>query len=171
MIWTDERTISNEYHMSCTETSNALKHNCTQDEVRRTECNKNISNEARSEILRSRQLLQDRPRTIFASPEFSGDGRPRQGEEGDTLVFPLIQMGSFGVKVDQEVTGQLLRSAEADSVCALASGYFNLTKEYMDMVLGSRARYNILMASPKVRRDWPFVPVYMVLLHIKPELF
>ncbi|XP_022084996.1 CDP-diacylglycerol--glycerol-3-phosphate 3-phosphatidyltransferase, mitochondrial-like [Acanthaster planci] len=79
----------------------------------------------------------------------SSNSNSHRNQVGDTLVFPLIQMGSFGVTVDQDVTCQLLKSAEESSHLALASGYFNLTREYMDLVLGSKATYSILMASPE----------------------
>lgn len=70
----------------------------------------------------------------------------------DTLVFPTLQMGPFGITNDGYVTKRFLSSAEEGSRIHLASGYFNLTEEYMKCVLGqSRASYSILMAHPEVR--------------------
>ena len=70
----------------------------------------------------------------------------------DTLVFPTIQMGTFGITNDGYVTKRFLSSAEEGSSIHLASGYFNLTEEYMQCVLSqSRASYSILMAHPEVR--------------------
>ncbi|XP_045125336.1 CDP-diacylglycerol--glycerol-3-phosphate 3-phosphatidyltransferase, mitochondrial-like isoform X2 [Portunus trituberculatus] len=68
----------------------------------------------------------------------------------DTLVFPTLQMGPFGITNDGYVTKRFLSSAEEGSRIHLASGYFNLTEEYMKCVLGqSRASYSILMAHPE----------------------
>ena len=94
--------------------------------------------------IQNQQITDSHTGVTSSQEDSTADG------SGDTLVFPLVQMGSIGVRLDQEVTGHLLRTAEAGSHCVLASGYFNLTKEYMDLVLGSKAKYDILMASPKV---------------------
>ncbi|KAK3860436.1 hypothetical protein Pcinc_033515 [Petrolisthes cinctipes] len=68
----------------------------------------------------------------------------------DTIVFPTLQMGPFGISNDSVVTNKFLSSAESRSRVQLASGYFNLTEEYMKCILNtSKASYNILMAHPK----------------------
>ncbi|XP_042883700.1 CDP-diacylglycerol--glycerol-3-phosphate 3-phosphatidyltransferase, mitochondrial-like [Penaeus japonicus] len=68
----------------------------------------------------------------------------------DTLVFPTLQMGPFGITNDSVITNKLLTQAEEGARIQLASGYFNLTKEYMECILHqSRATYGILMAHPK----------------------
>ena len=69
---------------------------------------------------------------------------------GDTVIYPLVQMGPLGITVDQEVTRQMLGEGDEASTCYLASGYFNLTSEYMDTIIQSNATYEILMASPQV---------------------
>lgn len=69
----------------------------------------------------------------------------------DTIVFPTLQMPSFEITNDSVVTKKFLSSAENGSTVQLASGYFNLTEEYMKCILKtSKASYNILMAHPKV---------------------
>lgn len=45
---------------------------------------------------------------------------------------------------------RLLTDAGPDSTVFLTSGYFNLTRAYMQLVLGAGARYRILTASPEV---------------------
>lgn len=76
--------------------------------------------------------------------------------QSSTWVFPLLQMGYYGVRHDERITageiGQfyarpfssahpdntpvdLLRNAPADAVLALATGYFNLTPEYRQAIL------------------------------------
>lgn len=69
----------------------------------------------------------------------------------DTVVFPTLQMAPFGITNDSVVTNKFLSSSESGSTIQLASGYFNLTEEYMKCILHtSKASYNILMAHPKV---------------------
>uniref|UniRef100_A0A3Q2G5T8 CDP-diacylglycerol--glycerol-3-phosphate 3-phosphatidyltransferase n=2 Tax=Cyprinodon variegatus TaxID=28743 RepID=A0A3Q2G5T8_CYPVA len=83
--------------------------------------------------------------------------RHRSKEEGgmseceeDTWVFPLVQMKPLGIRLDEQVTQRLLTDAGPDSTVYLTSGYFNLTRAYMRLVLGTGARYRILTASPEV---------------------
>jgi len=72
-------------------------------------------------------------------------------EEIDTWLYPLVQMGPLGIHVDSTATEALIESAPLDAQICLASGYFNLTQNYMDVILDkSKADFQILMASPKV---------------------
>ena len=60
-------------------------------------------------------------------------------------------MGPLGVHVDSTATQALIESAPSNAEIFLASGYFNLTQNYMDVILDeSKADFQILMASPKV---------------------
>lgn len=68
----------------------------------------------------------------------------------DTWIFPLVQMKPLGIHLDEQVTKRLLTEAGGDAVVYLTSGYFNLTRTYMQLVLGAEADYRILMASPEV---------------------
>ncbi|GBM62409.1 CDP-diacylglycerol--glycerol-3-phosphate 3-phosphatidyltransferase, mitochondrial [Araneus ventricosus] len=69
----------------------------------------------------------------------------------DTLVYPLLQMYTFGIRQDEQVTEKFLRLAEPSSCIKLASGYFNLTNHYMNIILkSSKAIFSLLVASPKV---------------------
>lgn len=70
--------------------------------------------------------------------------------EPDTWIYPLIQMKPFGIQIDEMVTETLLTEAERDARIYLTTGYFNLTQAYMDLILGTRAEYRILLASPEV---------------------
>ena len=83
------------------------------------------------------------------------DTKGRTGDasdcEIDTWIFPLIQMGPFGIYDDEHVTKTLLCKAEESDRIFLASGYFNLTEEYIKEILHeSRAQFHILTASPLV---------------------
>ena len=127
----------------------------TSDEIRSSElwAALDSKSEMKVEGASEERLMMDYPETQNPSKDSSVKSvreEAKPGCCGDTVIFPLVQMGSFGVRLDQEVTGQLLRTAEPGSHCVLASGYFNLTKEYMELVVGSKAKYDILMASPKV---------------------
>lgn len=69
----------------------------------------------------------------------------------DTWVYPMVQMGPFGITVDQQVTTSLLTKFPVGSNIKLASGYFNLTNHYKDTIINeSQADFNILTASPQV---------------------
>lgn len=76
----------------------------------------------------------------------AGDRRPAP----DTWIYPLVQMKPFGIRIDEAVTAALLTEAECGARVHLTTGYFNLTQAYMDLVLGTRAEYQILLASPEV---------------------
>ena len=68
----------------------------------------------------------------------------------DTWIVPLVQMFPFGIRQDEFVTSELLKSASDGSVMCLASGYFNLTRKYIDVILKSSAKCEILTAHPTV---------------------
>ncbi|KAG8129169.1 hypothetical protein E2320_015837, partial [Naja naja] len=76
----------------------------------------------------------------------AGDGQ----SEPDTWIYPLIQMKPFGIRIDETVTNTLLMEAEQGASIYLTTGYFNLTKAYVDLILGTRAKFQILLASPEV---------------------
>ncbi|KAJ8013692.1 hypothetical protein DPEC_G00032430 [Dallia pectoralis] len=73
----------------------------------------------------------------------------KRGKE-DTWVFPLIQMKPLGIRVDEQVTQRLLTDAGDGATVFLTSGYFNLTKAYMSLVMRAGPDYRILTASPEV---------------------
>ncbi|KAH8278715.1 hypothetical protein KR018_007593, partial [Drosophila ironensis] len=69
--------------------------------------------------------------------------------QADTWVFPLLEMGQIGIHHDSVVTKRLLSSCVAGSRLKLATGYFNLTQEYMDTITHKcLAQCSILMAHP-----------------------
>jgi hypothetical protein len=84
------------------------------------------------------------------------DGMPVENccDEHDTLIYPLVQMGPFGIRCDEIATEVFLRTAKKGSRVCLASGYFNLTDDYKDVIVKSSvADYDILFASPEVGTD------------------
>ena len=71
-------------------------------------------------------------------------------EDFDTLVFPSVQMGQLNITQDSQVTSKLLRSGEPGGMFHFATGYFNLTDDYMeDMLEQSQADFSLLMAHPQ----------------------
>ncbi|XP_021955385.1 CDP-diacylglycerol--glycerol-3-phosphate 3-phosphatidyltransferase, mitochondrial [Folsomia candida] len=68
----------------------------------------------------------------------------------DTWIFPLIQMGGIGISLDKNATCQIFENSPQGSFIKLATGYFNLTTEYIDKIIkNSSTNYEILMAHPK----------------------
>ena len=68
----------------------------------------------------------------------------------DTVVYPLVQMGQYGIQQEEQVMVKLLKEANGGDHIHLASGYFNLPPIYMDPMLKSSANYSVLAASPEV---------------------
>ncbi|XP_036324539.1 CDP-diacylglycerol--glycerol-3-phosphate 3-phosphatidyltransferase, mitochondrial [Rhagoletis pomonella] len=70
-------------------------------------------------------------------------------KDADTWIFPLVEMGQIGIHHDSLVTKQLLSTSIEGSRMKLATGYFNLTREYMDtLAKNCLAQCSILMAHP-----------------------
>ncbi|KAJ7425090.1 putative CDP-diacylglycerol--glycerol-3-phosphate 3-phosphatidyltransferase [Willisornis vidua] len=103
----------------------------------------------RQELLHAKTFHSSHPGSSLLSQQgsqASGSLKP----EPDTWIYPLIQMKPFGIQIDEMVTETLLTEAERDARIYLTTGYFNLTQAYMDLILGTRAEYRILLASPEV---------------------
>lgn len=70
----------------------------------------------------------------------------------DTVVYPLIQIGPLKIDNDSKATAALFQYLPPLSTVYLATGYFNLTSQYADVLLNlSKSNYSIVTASPKVR--------------------
>ncbi|CAG7730797.1 unnamed protein product [Allacma fusca] len=68
----------------------------------------------------------------------------------DTWIFPLIQMAPLNIGIDNTATCRIFEQAPEESSIKLATGYFNLTSEYVDKIVNkSRAGFDILMAHPE----------------------
>lgn len=68
----------------------------------------------------------------------------------DTAVFPLLQMGQYGIHQDEEVSTRLLEGVKRGEKLCLASGYFNLPPQYTRALLQGAGDVSILAASPEV---------------------
>ena len=71
-------------------------------------------------------------------------------ENFDTIVYPLVQMGYYGIRQDEIVTQRILQELKSSEQLYLASGYFNLPPVYVDAILQGKGVYSILAASPQV---------------------
>lgn len=73
----------------------------------------------------------------------------KANKEADTWIFPLIEMGQLGIHHDSIVTNTLLSSSLEQSKMKFATGYFNLTDEYMETITNNcAAECSVLMAHP-----------------------
>eukprot|EP00118_Oscarella_pearsei_P005028 m.22375 g.22375 ORF g.22375 m.22375 type:complete len:476 (+) comp28339_c0_seq1:72-1499(+) len=70
-------------------------------------------------------------------------------ETADTWICPLVQMGLFDIRNDQTATCTLLKTVDSKASVSLATGYLNLTDEYIDLLMKSGAEYRVLTASPE----------------------
>jgi len=71
-------------------------------------------------------------------------------EHVDAVVFPTVQMGQLHVNQDSRITSKILRSGEQGGMFHFATGYFNLTEDYMrDLLDMKQSSYTLLMAHPK----------------------
>ncbi|KAL4612916.1 CDP-diacylglycerol-glycerol-3-phosphate 3-phosphatidyltransferase, mitochondrial isoform X1 [Arapaima gigas] len=89
-------------------------------------------------------------RRIMEVMDTASEQQQGEPDQSDTWIFPLVQMKPLGIRVDEQVTARLLTEADQEATVYLTSGYFNLTRTYMRLVLSASAHYRILMASPEV---------------------
>lgn len=69
--------------------------------------------------------------------------------ETDTTVYPLVQMGPFGILQEHDVLKKILSSNISDFSVTMASGYFNCVDEYEELMLAkSSYPLKIITASP-----------------------
>uniref|UniRef100_A0A6B2EDX6 CDP-diacylglycerol--glycerol-3-phosphate 3-phosphatidyltransferase n=1 Tax=Phlebotomus kandelakii TaxID=1109342 RepID=A0A6B2EDX6_9DIPT len=69
-------------------------------------------------------------------------------KDADTWIFPVIEMGQLGIHHDSIVTKAIFQNSQPNSCIRMATGYFNLTQEYMDSITDCQAKCAILMAHP-----------------------
>jgi CDP-diacylglycerol--glycerol-3-phosphate 3-phosphatidyltransferase len=98
-----------------------------------------------------RKILSDKISKTLAienSDNCSADGSD-MGKGCDTAVFPLLQMGQYGIRQEEEVTTRLLEGVKREERLCLASGYFNLPPQYTRALLQAAGDISILAASPQ----------------------
>lgn len=99
----------------------------------------------------SRSRDSSHSRTSVTGTDFESTGM--ESEECDTIVYPLIQMGEYGIRQDEVVTQHLLANVDVDERLYLASGYFNLPDIYKTALLKSKGIITVLASSPQVRAE------------------
>jgi len=79
------------------------------------------------------------------------DEQNRHVTEGcDTWIFPTFQMAQLGIEQDSNITDRIFAEAPERSKLKIATGYFNLTNQYMSTLINnSKADCEIIMAHPK----------------------
>ena len=87
---------------------------------------------------------------VSGSSEVSGIESGDVGEGLDTVVYPLVQMGHYGIHQDELATQRLLSGVDRTDMVYLASGYFNLPPQYTDAILRGQGKCHVLAASPQV---------------------
>ncbi|TIA88125.1 hypothetical protein E3P99_02785 [Wallemia hederae] len=72
------------------------------------------------------------------------------GDDGDTVIYPLIQSGLWGVREEEEAIKYLLEAVNGipGSRVDVTSGYFSLGEEYKKRIVDSRVPTSIIAASP-----------------------
>jgi len=69
--------------------------------------------------------------------------------DADTWIFPTLEMGQLNIHHDSIITKRILATAQQGSTLKMATGYFNLTQNYMDTIVKScSADCSIIMAHP-----------------------
>ena len=100
-----------------------------------------------------RKILSDKiskTLTIENSDHNSAAADSGMGEGYDTAVFPLLQMGQYGIRQEEEATTRLLEGVRRGERLSLASGYFNLPPQYTRALLQAAGDISVLAASPQV---------------------
>lgn len=69
--------------------------------------------------------------------------------DDDTWLFPTLEMGQINIHHDSIITKKILGASGKGSALKMATGYFNLTQNYMDTLVNEcEADCSIIMAHP-----------------------
>ena len=85
----------------------------------------------------------------LTSPSTPSAQEVQSGNHLDTVVYPLLQMGQYGISQDAIVTRRILAQLREEEKLFLTSGYFNLPPEYIQAILSSKGQCSVLGASPQ----------------------
>ena len=120
----------------------------------------NFSNEAKRRV---DKLLDQQKKEMGAFSGFQWSNTT----SNDTWIFPFIQMGQLGIYMDNICTQKILEKVPPNAELSLATGYFNLTEEYLKSLLEqSQPNVHVLMAHPLVTFFLSSVILIMILLLI-----
>ncbi|CAG8740510.1 4205_t:CDS:2, partial [Acaulospora morrowiae] len=94
---------------------------------------------------------------IIQQQKNSGVQTNEQNVNLDTVILPIIQMGPFSIRQDESTTLSILETIAKENDneegqygrVFFASGYFNFTQKFKDKILNTKAKFNVLAASPE----------------------
>ncbi|GAM28802.1 hypothetical protein SAMD00019534_119780 [Acytostelium subglobosum LB1] len=66
-----------------------------------------------------------------------------------TWIFPTIQMGPFNIRHDEVCSSYIFANIPSTSKFFVASPYFNLTKNYLQLILSGKPQIDIITCSPE----------------------
>lgn len=72
----------------------------------------------------------------------------------DTVIFPLLQLNSLAIRDEVEFTKFLFKFTSPDAQLKIATGYFNLTRLYQNLLAHAEYRLSIVMASEEANGFW-----------------
>ena len=98
---------------------------------------------------RNKFKVEAKKRIETLNDKFRNQINSKTLNDSKTIAFPLIQMKTLGICEDQNFTTKLLSECSPETDLRLASGYFNLTEEYKQIILNRKwsKPFKILMAS------------------------
>ena len=67
--------------------------------------------------------------------------------EDRAFIIPLVQNGHVGVRIDEHFTNNIISSSSKATQFYMATGYFNLTPNYINRILTNAAQFKILTTS------------------------
>jgi len=95
-------------------------------------------------------LMRDRIDKLTTEWKIQQKRKIVKAEQSDTIIYPLLQMGPIGVNDDDDVMRKIFCCDEPGMSYDIASGYFNLTDDYENLLVRQNAaQVNVLMASPQ----------------------
>lgn len=105
-------------------------------------------------VMHSRQFKQHATKAVRSFlKKWSGVQQLPKDATYDTTLYPLVQMGPFGLRQDERVTlamlEHILHAKEQDGAAKLfiTSGYFNIEKRYSETIINSTAADVCLIAA------------------------
>ncbi|KAF9288140.1 CDP-diacylglycerol--glycerol-3-phosphate 3-phosphatidyltransferase [Mortierella alpina] len=113
-----------------------------------------IANGVPDPVKESRQFKLHAAKTVraFLRKWSSVQHKPKD-DSYDTTLFPLVQMGPFGLRQDERVTLSVLdhvlhnNEQEGQSKVFITSGYFNFEKRYSQAIINTKAADVCLIAA------------------------
>uniref|UniRef100_A0A0K0F1Y3 CDP-diacylglycerol--glycerol-3-phosphate 3-phosphatidyltransferase n=1 Tax=Strongyloides venezuelensis TaxID=75913 RepID=A0A0K0F1Y3_STRVS len=92
-------------------------------------------------------MFTSRIKTIQNKLEILGE---LSSHNTNTSLYPLLNMGTYGIHEENNFLVNLFSKQDSGSQITIASGYFNLTEQYINLITNNKNRLvNIITASPQ----------------------